>query len=193
MKATSGSILSDFDLIERILKRGDASAYRMMVERHQDYAFTLALRILNNRHEAEEAAQDAFVNAFKALHNFEKNAKFTTWFYRIAINAALAVKAKRPPQHLEIENMGNILGGGHTMQTKAADQQKYLHQAIAQLPPDDAAVITLFYLKENSIEEIAEILAIEIGNVKVKLHRARKKMAIVLDELLGVEAKNLIG
>ena len=84
----------DISLVNRIL-RGETPAYRELVNRHKDYAFTIAYRILNNREDAEEAAQDAFVRAFNALPNFNRESKFTTWFYRVIINAALTIQQKK--------------------------------------------------------------------------------------------------
>ncbi|MFM2267643.1 MAG: hypothetical protein RL757_1084 [Bacteroidota bacterium] len=194
MKQANVTVLTDFELIERILKRNDAGACRLLVQKHQDYAFTIAFRVLNNRQDAEDAAQEAFINAFRALPNFERNAKFTTWFYRIALNAAFAVKAKRKPDYDDIETQNGQVSDLHAGEKgKVLEQKKYLKRAIAQLSEEDAAVVTLFYLNEQSLEETAQIMGIEIGNIKVKLHRARKKLATLLQNWLGEEAKNLIG
>lgn len=94
----------DIMVIERIMA-GDKSAYKDLVQRHKDFAFTVAYRILNHREEAEEAAQDAFMQAFAGLKEFNRTAKFTTWFYRIVFNAALrpnVVKNRRRPSQKSI-------------------------------------------------------------------------------------------
>ncbi len=182
----------DITLIDDTL-HGNPQAYRLLVERHQQYAFTLAFNILNHREEAEEAAQDAFVRAHKALASFNRTAKFTTWLYRIVLNCALAVKERRKPRHEDLDTAFKISDTNASAdQTKQAEQRFYLQRAIAQLNSDDAAVITLFYLQENSIEEVAQITALEINNVKVKLHRARKRLADILQQQLKGEAKSLI-
>ena len=108
----------DILLINRILK-GETPAYRELVNRHKDYAFTLAYRILNSREDAEEAAQDAFVRAFNALPNFNRESKFTTWFYRIIINAALTIQQKKK---IQTENIDNPSQEAHLL--RGATQQK---------------------------------------------------------------------
>ena len=185
----------DLHLIDRIL-RGETPAYRDLVSRHKDYAFTIALRILGNREDAEEAAQDAFVRTFKALAGFNREAKFTTWFYRVAMNAALNIQQKKK---LTTENIDDVRGDVTDFQgsdapdnLKRKEQKHYINLAMKQLSPDDVTMISLFYLKEQSLEEIADIVGIETNTVKVKLHRARKRLADVMQELLKGEEKSLL-
>ena len=85
---------TDTSIIQRILS-GDKSGYRELANRHKDYAFTVAYKIVGTREDAEEVAQDAFMQAFNALATFNQEAKFTTWFYRIVFNAALMFKRKK--------------------------------------------------------------------------------------------------
>lgn len=178
-------------VIERIMA-GDKSAYKDLVQRHKDFAFTVAYRILNHREEAEEAAQDAFMQAFAGLKEFNRTAKFTTWFYRIVFNAALGAKRRQKPTEAITEV--------HTLAYSVMDTTQNLHkkerlaqiqQALAKLSADDVTMITLFYLKEHSLEEIADITLISAETIKVKLHRARKRLAETLRLQLGDEVKNL--
>jgi RNA polymerase sigma factor (sigma-70 family) len=182
---------SDIQLIERIL-RGETAAYRALVNRHKDYAFTIAYRLLNNREEAEEAAQDAFVRAFNGLANFNREAKFTTWFYRVVINAALTIQQKKKLPTEDLENAKILRGSEEKNIFKQKEQRYYIDLALKQLSSDDVVMITLFYLKEQSLEEIAEICNIEANSVKVKLHRARKRLAEVMQALLKGEEKSLL-
>jgi RNA polymerase sigma factor (sigma-70 family) len=189
---------SDIQLIERIL-RGETAAYRALVNRHKDYAFTIAYRLLNNREEAEEAAQDGFVRAFNGLANFNREAKFTTWFYRVVVNAALTIQQKKKRPTEDLENAKNIPYGSQVLRGseeknifKQKEQRYYIDLALKQLSLDDVVIITLFYLKEQSLEEIAEICQIEANSVKVKLHRARKRLAEVMQNLLKGEEKSLL-
>ena len=185
----------DILLIERIL-RGETPAYRELVNRHKDYAFTIAYRILGSREDAEEAGQDAFVRAFKALPNFNREAKFTTWFYRIIMNAALTIQQKKKMHTEDLDNAHSevsiLRGGDSTDNMKRKEQQFYIQKALKQLQPDDVTMITLFYLKEQSLDEIAEIVGIEANTVKVKLHRARKRLADVMQDMLKGEAQSLL-
>lgn len=183
---------NDAERIERILK-GDSTAFRELVNRHKDYAFTLAYRILNSREDAEEAAQDAFVRAYNALASFNREAKFTTWLYRIVVNCALTVQQRRKMQTEDIDDAKILRGANDTTDAlKQKEQKFYIQKALKLLSPDDVTMITLFYLKENSLEEIAEIVGIETNTVKVKLHRARKRLADAMQNILKGEAKNLI-
>ena len=183
---------SDNELLDKIL-RGDVFASRTLVERHKNYAFTIAYRILNNREEAEEAAQDAFVKAFNALSAFNREAKFTTWFYRIVVNAALTIQQKKKLATQDIETAYNLNADDSERHNfKKTEQRYYIEMALKQLSPDDVTMITLFYLKEQSLEEIADIIGIEVNTIKVKLHRARKRMAEVMQELLKEETTSLL-
>ena len=185
----------DILLIERIL-RGETPAYRELVNRHKDYAFTIAYRIVGSREDAEEAGQDAFVRAFKALPNFNREAKFTTWFYRIIMNAALTIQQKKKIQTEDLDDAHSevsiLRGGDSTDNMKRKEQQFYIQKALKQLQPDDVTMITLFYLKEQSLDEIAEIVGIESNTVKVKLYRARKRLADVMQDMLKGEAQSLL-
>lgn len=180
----------DITLIDSILS-GDQSACRALVDRHKEYAFTIAYRILRNRESAEEAAQDAFIQAFRNLTSFNRESKFTTWFYRIIFNAALAVKRKRKENVEDIET-AHALADDTSDGMKQRDQHFYIEKALKQLSSEDAAIITFFYLKEQSLEEIAEITGMTANNAKVRLHRARQRLALELDRLLKHEAKTLL-
>jgi RNA polymerase sigma factor (sigma-70 family) len=196
VKATTVQVLDkDILLIDRIL-RGETPAYRELVTRHKDYAFTIAYRLLNNREDAEEAAQDAFVRAFNGLQNFNREAKFTTWFYRVVLNAALTIQQKKKITTEDIDNVHSnsavLRGSNSTDNMKRKEQQYYIKEALKQLSPDDVTMITLFYLKEQSLEEISDIVGIETNTVKVKLHRARKRLADVMQNILKGETQSLL-
>ncbi len=183
----------DIVLIDRILA-GEASAYRLLTSRHQDYAFTVAYRIVGNREDAEEIAQDAFIRAFRSLSSFNREAKFTTWFYRIVFNAAVGFKRKHRPPTQDLAETNQLFTGvtESTDQIRLNERQQYIKQALDYLAPDDVAMITLFYLQELSLEEIAEITSVPANTVKVKLYRARKRMAVELNRMLKGEAQSLL-
>ena len=188
----SDRIDRDLPTIERIIK-GEAAAFRELVERHKDYAFTVSLRILNNREEAEEAAQDAFVRAYNALATFNREAKFSTWLYRIVVNCALTVQQKRKMKTENLENAQILRGASDASDAlKQKEQRHFIERALKLLSPDDVTMITLFYLKENSLEEISESIGIETNTVKVKLHRARKRLAEAMQSMMKGEQKSLL-
>lgn len=175
---------------------GDKSAYKELINRHKDYAFTVAYRILNNREDAEEVAQDAFMQVFGAMNSFNGESKFTTWFYRIIFNAALMQKRKNKLESVDIENSSEAFLVIHSSDS-AEDLQKNerkmaIQKALQNLSADDAVMITLFYLNELSLEEIAEITKISAETIKVKIHRARKRLADEMKKFLKDEVKSLL-
>lgn len=185
----------DTTLLHRI-KSGDKSAYKELINRHKDYAFTVAFRILNNREDAEEVAQDAFMQVFGALHTFNAESKFTTWFYRIVFNAALMQKRKNKVLTDDIETSSEAYLVSHSSDAsedlRKNERQIAIQQAFENLSADDVLMITLFYLKEQSLEEIAEITHISSETAKVKIHRARKRLAEEMKKKLKEEVKNLL-
>ena len=101
------------------------------------------------------------------------------------------MQQKRKPSPVEVES-AVLLRGEEAQPLKQGEQRFFIEKALALLSPDDAAVVTLFYLKEQSLEEIAVVLNAETNAVKVRLHRARKRMADLMQQLLRGEAQNLI-
>ncbi len=184
---------SDISIIERILA-GDKAGYRDLANRHKDYAFTVAYKIVGTREDAEEVAQDAFIQAFQALPQFNKESKFTTWFYRIVFNTALMFKRKNRIQTDDIEasQSAQAASADTSDEIKSAEQKRYIQKALNHLSPDDVTMITLFYLKEQSLEEIAQIVGISADTAKVKLCRARKRLAEEMKRLLGNELHSLV-
>jgi RNA polymerase sigma factor (sigma-70 family) len=191
------SKLSDTDLIEQTLA-GDQSAYADLIKRHQRFVFTLAMRFAKSREDAEEIAQDCFVKAYRSLESFQRQAKFTTWLYSIVYTTAMTTLRKKriatdsiddEDTFIQVENKPS---GYDENNVENKSRSFYLNQAIDQLLPDDAAIITLFYKGEQSLEEIAQTMGIEANTVKVKLFRARQRLKDKLERNLKHEAKELI-
>lgn len=185
----------DINLLNRI-RTGDKSAYAALINRHKDYAFTVAYRILNSREDAEEVAQDAFMQVFGALQSFNAESKFTTWFYRIIFNAALMQKRKNRVESVDIETSSEAFLVSHSSDSaedlRKNERKSAIQKALQNLSADDSMMITLFYLKELSLEEIAEITKISAETAKVKIHRARKRLAEEMKRLLKDEVKTLL-
>ncbi|WP_165372117.1 RNA polymerase sigma factor [Emticicia agri] len=185
----------DIILLKRI-QSGDRLAYKELINRHKDYAFTVAFRILNSREDAEEIAQDAFLQVYKNIHTFNFEAKFTTWFYRIVFNAALMQKRKSriftedieaSPQASMVSNLSDS-----SEDVRKNERQQAIRQAMQQLSADDVLLITLFYLQEQSLEEIAAVIKISAETAKVKIHRARKRLAEEMRKHWKEEVKSLL-
>lgn len=186
------------DLIIARVKQGDHSAFNVLIDEHKAMAFTLALKILKSREDAEEVAQDSFLKAYKNINQFEGKSKFSTWLYTIVYNTALT-KLKRRKLIIESSdaisdfNLSNYTESDQEWRKLQRDERSsYIKKALDALNEEDALVITLFYLNENSLQEICEITSWEISNVKVKLHRARKRLLLKLEELLDTEVRSLL-
>jgi RNA polymerase sigma factor (sigma-70 family) len=191
------SQLPDIELIQQTLG-GNQSAYADLVKRHQRFVFILALRFSKTREDAEEIAQDCFVKAYRSLASFQQQSKFSTWLYSIVYTTAMTSLRKKRVETSSIDDEDNNvhldgqISAFDTNQAENNSRSFYLNQAISQLLPDDAAVLTLFYKGEQSIEEISQALDIETNAVKVKLFRARQRLKEKLERNLKHEAKELI-
>ncbi|MBL0741305.1 RNA polymerase sigma factor [Chryseolinea lacunae] len=177
-------------IIDRILA-GEAGAYAELVNKHKSYAFTLAMKILQNRGEAEEAAQDAFIKAYHHLNTFNRDAKFSTWLYRIVFNTAISYKRKHRQTFQSIEHTVLEYSPDAEGSLERMDKRKYLALAMAKLNEADRTALTLFYLNEFSLEEIADITGLEANTAKVRIHRARLRLADELKLILNQEALTL--
>jgi RNA polymerase sigma-70 factor (ECF subfamily) len=181
----------DNDYIGRVLS-GDVSAYASLVAKHKNLVFSIVLKIVNNREDAEEISQDVFLKAYQSLSTFERKSKFSTWLYRIAYNAAISKTRKKRVEMVAIEetvitNYSLDEIGRNMNELEENDRQLILEKALQRLPEEDNLLITLFYKNENSIEEISDITGLSVSNVKVRLHRIRKKL---YNEMNGLIRRN---
>jgi RNA polymerase sigma-70 factor (ECF subfamily) len=177
--------------INRILD-GDTNAFAVLIDRYKDLVYTLAMRMMKNREEAEEVAQDAFIKAYKSLDKFKGESKFSTWIYRVTYNTCLdrLKKNKRTQNTVTIDEYTE-----HQVKTidnaldkiEASEKKEAIQQCIEMLPSDDSFLLTLYYFEELSLEEIGKIVGLKPNNVKVKLFRSRKKLATILKERLDNE------
>ncbi len=170
----------DIDYIQRILQ-GDKEAYRFLVEKHKDMAFTIAFKVTRNREDAEEILQDSFLKAYQNLETFKKKAKFSTWLYRITYNTAISKVRKSTPEFTDFDDAITEKYMIEEVQSDIKEQSiqeqtKLINKALEKLNEKDYLIISLFYLKGHSIEDIFDITGISKNNIKVKLHRIRKKL-----------------
>lgn len=184
--------LQDEDII-RLVLQGNNNAYAVLVERYQHFVFTLALKILNNHEDAEEAAQDSFVKAYNKLQDYSGQSKFSTWLYAITRNTCLSrlrvkgidINYKEVTEH----------EAGSSNDTEATlnrrNRKQLLNTAIKQLSEEDATIITLYYIHEQSIDEICTVMELNSSNAKVKLYRARKRLKEILDKHYAKELTGL--
>lgn len=163
--------------IDRV-KAGDIDAYRYLVTKYKDMAFTIALKIMEDREEAQDVIQDSFIKAYQQLESYEGRAKFSTWLYTIIYRTALN-RSKRNQVNdfsLELEEAIPDFTISQHQQMEEKEQQETIKEAIAKLPQTEALLVTLFYINENTIKEIKEITGLSLSNIKIKLFRARKKL-----------------
>jgi RNA polymerase sigma factor (sigma-70 family) len=167
---------------------GDAASFSYLVTQYKDLAFAIAIRILQNEQDAEEAVQDAFVQAFRKIKSFRGESRFSTWLYRIVVNHSLtrARKRKRVVPYADLELAEGQFEAIETSYSRLTSQEqtKYINLALERLAPEDRTLLTLYYLEEQPIGEIAEITGISKENTKMRLHRARGKMYGVLSKIM---------
>jgi len=158
------------------VKNGNSAAYAYLVDKYQNMAYTIALRIMRHAEDAEDAAQEGFVRAYQQLHTFKGKSKFSTWLYTIIYRTCLSKLEKQriPTFSIEegIDDSDDTVSPLDVIET--TEKQTYIREAIGRLPPIDGVLVTLYYLNENSIREIEEITGLSESNIKVKLFRARK-------------------
>lgn len=185
------------DIIIGKIKDGDLSACRYIVDKYKSFVFNVALRILKNREDAEEVAQDSFIKAFKAIDTFRYQSKFSTWLYRITFNNAISRTRQKKffqeeinEETTESKYMEVCADGLENL--NRLDRRKMLKIAMDKLSGEESLLISLYYYEENSMAEVAEITGMDENLIKVKVHRARKKLHNILFELLGVKQEDIL-
>jgi RNA polymerase sigma factor (sigma-70 family) len=181
--------------IREILK-GDSGSFSQLVEKYQHLAYTLSLKILNQREDAEDAAQEAFIKAYNSLKFFNGKSTFRTWFFRIVYNTAIIKLRSVKKAESKIEDIR--LTEGEISDTESAmnhfnteDRLKYLKIGLEKLEPEEQALLTMYYYDDFPMDEVAKITGLTVSNVKVKIHRSRKRLLkeltlILKDEVISI-------
>lgn len=186
----------DIELIQLVLA-GNQSVYSQLVDKYKNFVFTIVLRYVKGREDAEEVSQDVFIKAYRSLPDFRGASKFSTWLYTITTTTCLSFLRKKQVdvQSLDNENVfasaDNIDSGMSANQVEQKSKVAMVNRAIALLNPDDAQVITLFYKGEQTLEEIAQIMGKETNAVKVQLHRARTRLKEKMEKYFSAEVKDI--
>jgi RNA polymerase sigma factor (sigma-70 family) len=185
------SKLEDQHYINLIIK-GDHNAFAVLVDRYKDMIFSLALKMVKNREEAEEIAQDTFIKIFTSLNKFKGDSKFSTWIYKIAYNTCLdrLKKNKKEENNISIDEfsvdlvttLDNALSA-----LEEKERKQTIQNCLNLLPREENFLLTLYYFDDQSLEEIGKIMDISANNAKVKLFRSRKKLAVILKKHLESE------
>lgn len=163
--------------IESILA-GDTQSFSCLVTKYQQMAFSIAFRILENREEAEEVVQDAYVKMYRALPSFQFGSKFSTWFYRIVYHTSLsALRQQRLFSGYDEATPADLTDEDFDCASEILernDRKELIAKGLKNIPKDEALLLTLYYLEECSIDEIRQVTDLSVSNIKVKLFRARK-------------------
>ncbi|MFD2043369.1 RNA polymerase sigma factor SigW [Ornithinibacillus salinisoli] len=174
------------DKIKQV-KKGDQAAYEDVVLFFQDKIFQHCYRMLGNKHEAEDIAQEAFIRAYVNIHSYDENRKFSTWLYRIATNLTIdRIRKRKPDYYLDAEvkgtdglDMYSQLATNERLpeeEVQGMELQNYIQNEMLNLPPKYRSIIMLRYLEEFSLQEISDILDIPLGTVKTRIHRGREAL-----------------
>ncbi|QRX62744.1 RNA polymerase sigma factor [Dysgonomonadaceae bacterium zrk40] len=162
--------------VQQVLS-GTTSAFAYFVETYQDLAITIAYRICGNMQDAEDVVQESYVKAYRNLHTFRSESKFSTWLYRIVYNTAVTHSKTRIWTGLnetEIEHATYLTDHGADARLAERERREVVTDVLERMPKGDALLLTLYYMEDHPVKEIASITGLNEPNVKVKLFRARK-------------------
>ena len=179
--------------IKQVLK-GDQNAFADIVSLYQHKLYQVCYRMLGNKQEAEDIAQEAFVRAYTNLHTFDQKRKFSTWLYRIATNLCIdRIRKKKPDYYLDAEVTGtdgldlySQIASDDQLPEETIEQmelQDRIQYEIGRLPDKYRTVVVLKYMEELSLQEISEILDMPLGTVKTRIHRGREALRKQLNNL----------
>lgn len=191
-EALPASIDPDRELVER-WRRGESQAFAALVRRHQRRVFGLLLRMLGDRDEAQDATQDAFLNLHRHGHRFRRESRFSTFLYRVAVNAALNRRRSLGRRRAHVDAYGDAQAVGHVGASQGPDPEQALAEdelrerlsrELRALPESLSAPVVLYDIEGLSYGEIAEILEVAEGTVKSRIHRARQALRARLGDLV---------
>ncbi len=175
---------TDSELVRRA-QAGDTEAFGALVLAHQQFVYNLAWRALDDPHEAEDLAQEAFVRAWLALPNFRAQAQFRTWLYRIVTNLCYnrLPRLRRELTALGDPDLAEWPDAAQTdpaLEVEHAEQRAHLYEAMDRLPESYRMLLLLRFQQGLPYEEIAMVTSLPLGTVKTGLHRARARLKVAL-------------
>lgn len=177
--------MQEQDLIESV-RKGNNHAFEILVNQYKDMVFSICIKITEDYHLAEEAAQDAFLKSYQQIARFKGQSKFSSWLYKIALNTSYnKIRGRKPVEQFSYqvdEPISSMPEGFDLLHQQ--DQQKCINLALNQLDKLDALIVSLFYIEQQSIDELVLITDLSKSNVKVKLFRARNKLKEFMEPML---------
>lgn len=180
-------------LVQKILD-GDSEAFRHLIARHKDMAYSIAMSVTKNEFHAEEVLQVSFIKAYDKLSSFKGEAKFSTWLYKIVINESFKLVKKHKTELVDfVETLPEISNefDNEILELEEADLKHLVNEALKRISSKESLVLRLFYLEENSINDICEITGWSTSNIKVILHRARINLKLILTETYQLDKTTL--
>ncbi len=179
-------------------QKGDDLAFSQLVEAYQRPVYNLCYRMLGNAGDAEDAAQETFIRAYKALHRYDPSRKFSTWLLSIASNYCIDQHRRRKLPTFSYDEFDSPIikdkGLGMEVMLMQDERQEQVSALLENLGPKDKAAVVMRYWYDYSYDEIAEALSLSVSAVKSRLHRSRKELAEVWmetqNESLVIERKN---
>ena len=177
--------MSDLAIIHRVLD-GDVEAYARLVDRHFDRCARIALRIVGNREDAEEALQDAFFRAYTALGDYEERERFSAWLTRIVVNQCRTVLARTRRREAVFLDLDAAELSFAAVGTEAQDSWADLERALAQLPAPQREALVLRYADDLTYEEMARITGAGESALKMRVQRAFARLRALLSEVACV-------
>lgn len=170
----------------RAARRGDDNAFGRLIQPCLDPAFRMAVRILDNSADAEDAVQEALYKAWRGLEKFRGDAKFSTWLYRIVWRECVDRTRRKQLVPLDAEIVDTDVRADPVTQWETAETRGEVEQALRRLSVPYRTVLTLFYIEDLPIRDIADILELPVGTVKTHLHRARNALRKALPTAGGL-------
>ena len=168
--------MNENERVQQVLS-GKTSAFTYFVETYQDMAFTIAYRVCCNEQDAEDVVQESYVKAYRNLHGFRSESKFSTWLYRIVYNTAITHSKRRLWEvNREAEPDDALQVTEETLQEEieVIDRKAVVNDILGRMPTGEALLLTLYYMEDHPVKEIVKITGLNESNVKVRLFRARK-------------------
>ena len=175
------------------LRKGDETAFKYLVDTYQDRVFNTAIGIVQNAEDAEDVAQEVFIQVYRSIHNFKGESKLSTWLYRIATTRSLDLLRSRKSKkrfgfmqrlfgddNEPIHELPNFNHPGVVLEKK--ENAAKLFKAIAQLPENQKAAFTLHKLEDLSYQEISEVMHTSIPAVESLMHRAKQNLRKILEK-----------
>jgi RNA polymerase sigma-70 factor (ECF subfamily) len=182
------------DNVVRMAQQGDVAAFERIYRLHSRKVYTLCLRMVSDRSEAEDLTQDVFLQLFRKINTFRGESAFSTWLHRMSVNIVLLRFRKKSPPEKSLETITNPEQGssaearefgGPDLRLKGAVDRIALETAINELPPGYKAMFILHDVQGYNHDEIAEIFGCSAGNSKSQVHKARTRLRELLQPRVG--------